>query len=164
MIRRPPRSTLFPYTTLFRSLAQRAQRAGRQAHFTALDVEAIPRTRLGDVAGADRAEQLPLGAGLGMNDELEIPDGGRPLLGGHQLLARQALELGAARPGARNVLGSRQGRLALRQQEIAAVAGAHLHALADVAEIGDLLQENDFHRGGLSADRCRAGARESAPA
>src|SRR5256886_15081065 len=28
MIRRPPRSTLFPYTTLFRSLA----RAGRPAH------------------------------------------------------------------------------------------------------------------------------------
>src|SRR2546430_11945445 len=26
MIRRPPRSTLFPYTTLFRSLSQRAQR------------------------------------------------------------------------------------------------------------------------------------------
>src|SRR5256885_17010445 len=30
MIRRPPRSTLFPYTTLFRSLVHRA-RGGRQA-------------------------------------------------------------------------------------------------------------------------------------
>src|SRR2546422_8941190 len=29
MIRRPPRSTLFPYTTLFRSLARRAQLALR---------------------------------------------------------------------------------------------------------------------------------------
>src|SRR3954467_16004934 len=29
MIRRPPRSTLFPYTTLFRSQAQRACRAGQ---------------------------------------------------------------------------------------------------------------------------------------
>src|SRR2546426_8429218 len=28
MIRRPPRSTLFPYTTLFRSLPRRAERAG----------------------------------------------------------------------------------------------------------------------------------------
>src|SRR2546430_6117253 len=28
MIRRPPRSTLFPYTTLFRSLAQRLSRGG----------------------------------------------------------------------------------------------------------------------------------------
>src|SRR2546426_8576383 len=32
MIRRPPRSTLFPYTTLFRSRAL----AGRRAHFTHL--------------------------------------------------------------------------------------------------------------------------------
>src|SRR2546430_9684146 len=30
MIRRPPRSTLFPYTTLFRSRAQRAKAARRQ--------------------------------------------------------------------------------------------------------------------------------------
>src|SRR5260370_4694363 len=32
MIRRPPRSTLFPYTTLFRSLRARGVRAGRAAH------------------------------------------------------------------------------------------------------------------------------------
>src|SRR3712207_8095029 len=30
MIRRPPRSTLFPYTTLFRSVGGRAPRPGRQ--------------------------------------------------------------------------------------------------------------------------------------
>src|SRR5688572_31627300 len=32
MIRRPPRSTLFPYTTLFRSVRQRRQRRHRGAH------------------------------------------------------------------------------------------------------------------------------------
>src|SRR2546430_5219866 len=32
MIRRPPRSTLFPYTTLFRSPARRADRGTRAAH------------------------------------------------------------------------------------------------------------------------------------
>src|SRR5258705_13135219 len=32
MIRRPPRSTLFPYTTLFRSLAAACDREGRQGH------------------------------------------------------------------------------------------------------------------------------------
>src|SRR5687768_17946587 len=31
MIRRPPRSTLFPYTTLFRSRAQEGRRADRRA-------------------------------------------------------------------------------------------------------------------------------------
>src|SRR3712207_6861746 len=36
MIRRPPRSTLFPYTTLFRSLAVAAHaRRGRHSHGTA---------------------------------------------------------------------------------------------------------------------------------
>src|SRR3712207_6902287 len=32
MIRRPPRSTLFPYTTLFRSPAQAGVQAGREDH------------------------------------------------------------------------------------------------------------------------------------
>src|ERR1022692_430921 len=32
MIRRPPRSTLFPYTTLFRSSWIRTDRAGRRGH------------------------------------------------------------------------------------------------------------------------------------
>src|SRR5256885_15016621 len=32
MIRRPPRSTLFPYTTLFRSLARLARDFGKPAH------------------------------------------------------------------------------------------------------------------------------------
>src|SRR5438874_10012110 len=36
MIRRPPRSTLFPYTTLFRSLLRRAPGAGR-LHLPELD-------------------------------------------------------------------------------------------------------------------------------
>src|SRR3712207_8326553 len=54
MIRRPPRSTLFPYTTLFRSgLAQdveeRARRGGRQA--TAAEEEA--HVAAGDVAERD---------------------------------------------------------------------------------------------------------------
>src|SRR2546425_8666495 len=39
MIRRPPRSTLFPYTTLFRSLAsQMAHRLERRAPIRAADV------------------------------------------------------------------------------------------------------------------------------
>src|SRR5687768_18349967 len=32
MIRRPPRSTLFPYTTLFRSPPDRTDESGRQSH------------------------------------------------------------------------------------------------------------------------------------
>src|SRR3712207_7549872 len=62
MIRRPPRSTLFPYTTLFRSLA----RPGDQVEGPELlpgadvvgadlrgDVAKLPRPGAGDVRGAD---------------------------------------------------------------------------------------------------------------
>src|SRR5690349_23970462 len=37
MIRRPPRSTLFPYTTLFRSKQQKAFLKGERAHLLAQD-------------------------------------------------------------------------------------------------------------------------------
>src|SRR5438093_7387077 len=39
MIRPPPRSTLFPYTTLFRSLAQREERHGDEPHPAVARVE-----------------------------------------------------------------------------------------------------------------------------
>src|SRR2546426_6870284 len=49
MIRRPPRSTLFPYTTLFRS-------ALVHDRFPAAD-EAVEQRRLADVRAADRSEE-----------------------------------------------------------------------------------------------------------
>src|SRR2546426_3937300 len=59
MIRRPPRSTLFPYTTLFRSL--RGPRAGRG------------RPRLADRAGRQardaRGRILPAGGRAGRSEE-----------------------------------------------------------------------------------------------
>src|SRR2546421_8641783 len=45
MIRRPPRSTLFPYTTLFRSLAGRVRCANPPTIFTIIEA-----------GGADRAD------------------------------------------------------------------------------------------------------------
>jgi len=62
-------------------------------------------------------------------------------------LARQALELGAPRLEACNVVGRGERGLALRQQKIATETRAYLHAIADVAEIGNLLQQDDFHDG-----------------
>ena len=42
----------------------------------------------------------------------------------------------------------RERRLSLRHEEVAAEAGAHLDPIAYVAEVSDLLQQNDFHRVG----------------
>src|SRR3989442_6475762 len=60
MIRRPPRSTLFPYTTLFRSRSDRVRGDGRRARRHA--VAAHELVRRGPVAahrarGADRASR-----------------------------------------------------------------------------------------------------------
>src|SRR3712207_8462504 len=58
MIRRPPRSTLFPYTTLFRSL--RAQRGGQPGHGRARAAGAQPD---GGRQGAARGAGLQLQRG-----------------------------------------------------------------------------------------------------
>src|SRR3712207_7194766 len=42
MIRRPPRSTLFPYTTLFRSKGQQEGRRGVAAWLSGIDESAVP--------------------------------------------------------------------------------------------------------------------------
>src|SRR5260370_9467018 len=51
MIRRPPRSTLFPYTTLFRS-----QRKGRKAGFSKFRSRRTDRARVRFTTGAMRLE------------------------------------------------------------------------------------------------------------
>src|SRR2546429_5998579 len=63
MIRRPPRSTLFPYTTLFRSATVLAQ-----ARWEAADLGGRPAVRRGDVGHAQR----PLGRMLD-----DLPEAGR---------------------------------------------------------------------------------------
>src|SRR2546422_6254037 len=64
MIRRPPRSTLFPYTTLFRSHSRGAaddlggrgsRRAGRSVARSGRNVSARSRIRAEDALVADRA-------------------------------------------------------------------------------------------------------------
>src|SRR2546430_12292890 len=49
MIRRPPRSTLFPYTTLFRSLLQRELKDPRLGFVTVTEVETSKDLRVAKV-------------------------------------------------------------------------------------------------------------------
>src|SRR3712207_8646715 len=54
MIRRPPRSTLFPYTTLFRSVgADRDSNAGADQDLSALDEEGLVHRLQDPVCGHD---------------------------------------------------------------------------------------------------------------
>src|SRR3712207_8714639 len=51
MIRRPPRSTLFPYTTLFRSRASSAESIARRLRRTLGDARLAPQTCYAPVLG-----------------------------------------------------------------------------------------------------------------
>src|SRR2546426_10426272 len=106
MIRRPPRSTLFPYTTLFRSKAGwPALAAGDVAGFfaaarpVAVDVAVLERSkRLAVVAGA-----VPWG---GTRAGGAPPPPPRPPPPGDNTVGRPAPPAGRGRPGARG----REGR------------------------------------------------------
>src|SRR3712207_7973949 len=63
MIRRPPRSTLFPYTTLFRSRGDRAQRHGVPARVRG-DLDLLGHLRAEGVAQEHRNTEEP-GAAAG---------------------------------------------------------------------------------------------------
>src|SRR6202035_2672991 len=69
-------------------LARDANRTGRHAHFTAADRLTRFDGRLGDIGGADRAEQLALGARLGPKFQLEVFELQGARLGCSQLMAR----------------------------------------------------------------------------
>src|SRR6266568_8997040 len=77
MIRRPPRSTLFPYTTLFRS-PRRALRSGRVDLGLILRRGAVRMTRALRVRGeAEARERGARVAGIA-GDQLRIPAGRLP--------------------------------------------------------------------------------------
>src|SRR5688572_33308135 len=130
---------------LHRVLASLADRAVRQAHFGTLHRVTGFAQAFDDVAVADRAEQLAFATGLGRERELEAFELGRARLRAAQLVLRDLFELGATGFERGDVFRRRHRGLALGQQVIAAVAGLDLDAIADVAEVGNPLLENEFH-------------------
>src|SRR5260370_32349203 len=101
MIRRPPRSTLFPYTTLFRSLV------AARASVILRDMLMRGFTSVRDVGGADYGIKLALQEGAMLGPRLFICGKALSQTGGHADLrgrfdAREARyferRLGALRP------------------------------------------------------------------
>src|SRR5688500_13479047 len=134
-------------------LTGNADRTVRQAHLRTLDLMTGLLHAVGDIGRTDRAEELALAAGLRRERELEAFELLRARLSAFELGACGLFELGAASFEFRNVFFRGERRLAFRQEEVAAVTGLHLHSIADVAEVGNLLQQNDFHEGYLKSVR-----------
>src|SRR2546430_12908753 len=79
MIRRPPRSTLFPYTTLFRSLDRRLrdefERARRYSLRFALVVLDVDRLRdINERLGQQAGDRVLADIGAMMQREIRAPD------------------------------------------------------------------------------------------
>src|SRR6266567_7198826 len=134
-----------------RVVANRPQGSIRQTNLAALDLDARPGGRFRDIGRTDRSEQLALGARLRRDDEFELFQSGGTLLRGGQMLVSSLLELGTPCFETLDVVRCGHRGLALRQEEVTAETGLHFHAIANVAEVGDLLKKNDFH---LSAPQC----------
>src|SRR5260221_8201071 len=68
MIRRPPRSTLFPYTTLFRSQAERGGERGPAGARTDRPIEARRAQTMEEAAVHAAVIQQPHGAGVAVGE------------------------------------------------------------------------------------------------
>src|SRR3989449_1567285 len=135
MIRRPPRSTLFPYTTLFRSV-----------DLPFVHVQLLLREAALDITCRDRAVELVFFPDLYGKGEL---DAGEPLgLRHRRLLLHDPLLGQALRLVGDALLVGLGGRVSepFGQEIVARVAVLHLHDLARPAQVLHVLSQDDLHR------------------
>src|SRR3712207_2071513 len=116
MIRRPPRSTLFPYTTLFRSAAQEGEGARVQAG-AAGAAERVVEAGLGEIVEpAGQVDRVRAAEGeLGRRGAQRVGGGGEGALA---LLA-------VALHGADRDVAQRDGAVGRLDQVVAAAGAAH---------------------------------------
>ena len=111
-----------------------------------LDLEALRTQAVGDVEVGHRTKQATIDASLALDAHDDTGEFLGVGLRIGQLRRGRLLEFGPLRL---ELLQSRRRRppsLAGRNQEIARVAVTHLEQVAKVAEVGDLLHQNDLHR------------------
>ena len=95
--------------------------------------------------GADRAEQLAFGGGIGGDRDFGALERGHARLGVGQHGVGLGLVLGALGFERGQVGGGGRHGLAVRHQEVAAVARLDVDLVAEAAEVDDFLQEDQFH-------------------
>src|SRR2546427_11584696 len=96
MIRRPPRSTLFPYTTLFRSQCHDVGRGIEDRVAVEQDVALVPRTGRQVVQPVDRSQERRLAAARWPDQRRDrvARNGGRDLVQGLRRTVPEAVGAG----------------------------------------------------------------------
>ena len=125
--------------------ANAAQGAVGQANFALVQINAGGADGFGDVAGADGTEQLAFVAGVGSDGNGQVGQLGGTGISLGLLLGSLLLELGATSFESLDVGSGGCGGLALRQQEVTGVTALDVHFVAQVAQVGDLFQQDDIH-------------------
>src|SRR2546430_16018067 len=100
MIRRPPRSTLFPYTTLFRSLESLGKQTGMVVQDTFLFHDTIRENLLYAKPEAGEAEMMAAAKAAYIHDFIEsLPEGYETVVGerGHRLSGGEKQRVAIAR-------------------------------------------------------------------
>src|SRR3712207_8617895 len=92
MIRRPPRSTLFPYTTLFRSSMSHAQQAWRELPAGTVKINAVFGGAPGGAAHPRRGSGQGFGYGPELLDEMRSEEHTSELQSRQYLVCRLLLE------------------------------------------------------------------------
>src|SRR5690606_18565796 len=102
---------------------------------------------VGDVGSADGTEQLAFIAGDGGDGHFQLVQLSGASFGRCLLLGSSLFQLGATGFERSHVLGGSRGGLALRHQVVTAVTVANFDLVAQVAEVGNFFQQDDFHLG-----------------
>src|SRR5690606_38823139 len=118
-----------------------------QAHFSLADRHTSGGQGISDVMSTDGTEQLALIAGDGGDGDFQLIELGSTGFGSRLLLGSSLFQLGAACFESSNVGRGGSSSLALRQQVVTAVASLDIYLVAQVAQVGDFFQQDDFHLG-----------------
>src|ERR1017187_7076824 len=112
MIRRPPRSTLFPYTTLFRSIGDRPSCRPSGARGERADVRVGPDRKSTRLNSSHRCISYAVFCLKKIHDDVRIPPLGEGFYDVARVVVRPPRGLGWLRPaGGRRVEGSPRGTL-----------------------------------------------------
>jgi len=97
--------------------------------------------------GTDGTEQFALIARGRGDGDFQLGQLSSTRFGGSLTVGSSFFQLGAALFERSDVGGGGSSGLALRQQVVATVTGLDVHLVAQVAQVGDFFQQDDFHLG-----------------